>query len=65
MLQTRLNQTYEVRYQKQQLESERSKVYILQNFTEQMDKKLMDFKIDILQTSINQTNVKLHYRQQI
>lgn len=39
MLQTRLNQTYEVRYQKQQLESERSKVYILQNFTEQMDKK--------------------------
>lgn len=54
MEQLRQKQSKEMRDYKQQLESEKSRIYLLENFTHQMiDNKFKDFRIDMLQTRLN------------
>ena len=55
----------ELDHYKQQLESERSKVSLLQNFTQHTDDKFNDFKTDILQMHVNQSTEMVGIKQQL
>ena len=53
MLHTRLNQSTEMEHYKQQSESEKSKVYLLQNLTQQMSQRLDDINVQFRYTSLS------------
>ena len=55
----------ELDHYKQQLESERSKVSLLQNFTQHTDNNFNDFKTDILQMHVNQSTEMVGIKQQL
>ncbi|XP_078317873.1 uncharacterized protein LOC111102709 [Crassostrea virginica] len=60
-----LNQSTELELYKQQSESDRSKVYSIQNFTQKTDEKVNDLKTDMIQTRLNQTNELRDIKQQL
>ena len=53
MLHTRLNQSTEMEHYKQQSESEKSKVYLLQNLTQRMSQRLDDLNVQFRYTSLS------------
>ena len=53
MLHTRLNQSTEMEHFKQQSESEKSKVYLLQNLTQRMSQRLDDLNVQFRYTSLS------------
>ena len=53
MLHTRLNQSTEMENYKQQSESEKSKVYLLQNLTQRMSQRLDDLNVQFRYTSLS------------
>ena len=62
---TLLNLTTELDHYKQQLESERWKVSLLQNLTQRTDKNFHDFKTDMLQMHVNQSTEMVGIKQQL
>ena len=62
---TLLNLTTELDHYKQQLESERSKVSLLQNLTQRTDNNFNDFKSDMLQMHVNQSTEIVSIKQQL
>ena len=60
-----LNQSTELEHYKQQSESDRFKVYSIQNFTQKTDEKVNDLKTDMIQTRLNQTNELVDIKQQL
>ena len=53
MLHTRLNQSREMEHYKQQSESEKLKVYLLQNLTQRMSQRLDDLNVQFRYTSLS------------
>ena len=60
-----LNQSTEFEHYKQQSENDRSKVYLIQNFTQIIDNKLNDVRANVSQIRHNQTDEMMDYKQQL
>ena len=60
-----LNQSTELEHYKQQSENDRSKVYLIQNFTQIIDNKLNDVRANVSQIRNNQTDEMMDYKQQL
>ena len=62
---TLLNLTTELDHYKQRLESERSKVSLLQNLTQRTNNNFNDFKTDMLQMHVNQSTEMVGIKQEL
>ena len=60
-----LNQSTELNDYKQKSENDRSEIYLIQNFTQIIDKKLNDFRTNVSQIRINQTDEMEDYKKQL